>query len=44
MMHVNFSLSDIIILYISKISSSFLNVLQKNYLSDAYDQVPFSKW
>ena len=29
MMHVNFNLSVIIILYISKMSSSFLNVLQK---------------
>ena len=28
-MHVNFNLSVIIILYISKMSSSFLNVLQK---------------
>ena len=43
-MHVNFNLSVIIILYISKMSS-FLNILQKNYLTCyAYDQVPFSNW
>ena len=42
-MHVNFNLSVIIILYISKMFSSFLNVLQK-IMSYDYDQVPFPKW
>ena len=42
MMHVNVNLS-VIILYISKMPSSFLNVLQK-IMCYAYDQVPFSTW
>ena len=32
MMHVDFNLSVILILYISKMSSSFLNVLQITFL------------
>ena len=40
-MHVNFNLSVIIILYIFFF---FSECSSKNYLSYAYDQVPFSKW